>query len=61
MPDGAGPAWWLEAADDYGRAVAPQSPRQRQATGHRLAIAILLAIAAVSTFVCFALESGAML
>jgi hypothetical protein len=61
MPDGAGPAWWLEDADDDGRAAAPQSPRQRQAGGHRLAVAILLTSAVVSILVCFALESGAML
>ena len=61
MPDGAGPAWWLEAADDDGRAAAPQSPRQRRAGGHRLAVAILLTSAVVSILVCFALESGAML
>jgi hypothetical protein len=61
MSDGAGRAWWLEAAADGGRAAAPQSPRQRPATGPRLAVAILLLGAVVSTLMCFALEAGAML
>jgi hypothetical protein len=61
VSDGIDSPWWLEAADDDGRAGARQSPRQRQVIGHRLAVAILLTGAVVSTFVCFVLESGTML
>ena len=58
VPTDTRPAWWLGMEDDDDLAL-PRSRRPLRTAG--LAIIVLLASAALGTFMCFALEPGRVL